>query len=130
MFKTSSLVVGNENRFRAVFSFFYQFLTVLTNFQFLCCLAILSFLRKFSIISSVLGQFWSKNSSFCQKILFCCLVMKTLSRLFSVCLNSFWRFWPLFSFCIVGAVFVVFRQQVLTGIKAFWKILVKETIFR
>ena len=64
-------------------------LTVLTNFQFLCCLAVLSFLSKFSMISSVLGQFWSKISSFCQKVLFCCLVMKTLSRLFSVCLNSF-----------------------------------------
>ena len=89
MFETSLFDNGNENPFRGVFSFFYQFLTVLTNFQFLCCLAVLSFLSKFSMISSVLGQFWSKNSSFCQKNLFCCLVMKTLSRLFSVCLNSF-----------------------------------------
>ena len=54
LFKTSLLIVGNENHFRAVFSFFYQFLTVLTNFQFLCCLAVLLFLSKFSMISSVL----------------------------------------------------------------------------
>ena len=40
LFKTFLLVVGNEIHFREVFSFFYQFLTVLTNFQLLCCLAV------------------------------------------------------------------------------------------
>ena len=49
LFQTSLLVVGNENYFRAVFSFFYEFLTVLTNFQFMCCLADFSFLSKFSV---------------------------------------------------------------------------------
>ena len=87
LFKTSLLVVGNENHFRAVFIFLSVF--VLTNFQFLCCLVVLSFLSKFSMISSVLGQFWSKNSFFCQKMLFCCLVMKTLPGCFHCALTVF-----------------------------------------
>ena len=91
--KSQKLIKKNENRIVERISFFFIiFLTVLTNFQFLCCLVVLSFLSKFSMISSVLRQFWSKNSFFCQIILFCCLVMKTLSRLFSLCFNSFLTF--------------------------------------
>ena len=47
--------------------FFYQFLTVLINFQFLCCLAVLSFLSKFSMISSVLGTVLVKKYFFLSK---------------------------------------------------------------
>ena len=68
------------------FQFFYQFLTVLTNFQFLCCLAgfVISkqVFNDFKHFGTVFG---SKNSSFCQKILFCCLVMEnSFQAVFSV----------------------------------------------
>ena len=46
------------------FSFFLSVFDCFDNFQFLCCLVVLSFLSKFSMISSVLGQFWSKIAFF------------------------------------------------------------------
>ena len=68
---SQKLIKKNENRTFERFSFFfYQFLTVLTNFQFLCCLVVLSILSKFSMISSVLGQFGQKIAFFVKKICF------------------------------------------------------------
>ena len=49
------------------FSFLFISFDCFDQLSVLCCLVVLSFLSKFSMISSVLGQFWSKKSFFLSK---------------------------------------------------------------
>ena len=94
------------------FSVFFIGVNCFDQVSVLCCLAVLKVLSKFSMISSVLGLFWSKNSSFCQKILFFCLVMTTLFiSCFHCALTVFKGFDQIPVLCC-WAVFVVFKQQV------------------
>ena len=104
MFKTSLLVVGNENHFRAVFIFF------LSVFDCFDQLSVFVLFGGFVISKQVFNDFKRfgtvlvKNSFFCQKILFCCLVMKTLSGCFHCALTVFDVFDQFLVFVLLGRI--------------------------
>ena len=83
LFKTSLLVVGNENHFRAVFSFFLSIFDCFDQLSVFVLFGGFVFSKQvFNDFKRFMTVLVKKIVFFCQKVLFCCLVMKTLSRLF------------------------------------------------